>query len=230
MRILLTNVVRNVVRTSLQGVYDKGTVMQALLNNAGLYPAWRDGLAYNDLSTAMGFGRSCPSAPELLRLDWASPLALLNSARFASRVYRSYTLPATYLGPTGVMIKIQPDWLGSAYTKNIYLALRVKAAGDSDLAAEFNGKLNVHEADKDVDNDVMRIGDPRISFVRAVDPGSSVLLFNYRLHILTGDLVQGNTMVIKICRFFSAGPNECVEGTSLPSINRLHGEIDAHWD
>ncbi|GLC39568.1 hypothetical protein PLESTM_000912600 [Pleodorina starrii] len=99
------------------GIGGKGTVMQQIIHNFGLYSAWKNGVEDGDYSTAMGFGDSCPSAPELWRLGWATPLAQLNSSSFPSGVFQDFVLPATYLGPTGVMIKIQPDWLGAAYTK-----------------------------------------------------------------------------------------------------------------
>ncbi|GLI65841.1 hypothetical protein VaNZ11_009471, partial [Volvox africanus] len=110
--------------------------------NFGMYHGYgmRD-VEYGDFSTAMGRGNSCPSAPELWRLHWVTPLVQLNSSSgqsFPLATYTNFTLPATYLGPEGVMIKIQPDWLGRDYTKNLYLALRVRAAGDRDLLEEFN--------------------------------------------------------------------------------------------
>ncbi|GIL67487.1 hypothetical protein Vafri_20883, partial [Volvox africanus] len=120
------------------GIFSKGTVMQEMLHNFGLYHGWRNKEEYADFSTAMGRGTSCPSAPELWRLGWATPLAQLNSSTFPVATYMNFTLPATYLGPTGAMIKIQPDWLDTKYTKNLYLALRVKAAGDRELLEEFN--------------------------------------------------------------------------------------------
>ncbi|GIL80153.1 hypothetical protein Vretimale_12950 [Volvox reticuliferus] len=196
------------------GIFSKGTVMQQILENFGIYPSYKDGVPFDDWSTAMGSGDSCPSAPELWRLGWATPLALLSATRFASRVYRLFTLPATYLGPTGVLIRIQPDWLGTTYTKNLYLGLRIKAGGDTDLLEEFNRKVSIHEVAKDIDNDFSAWGDAHVSLLGVVAPGSSITLFNYRLHILTGALINDGTAVaIRICRFF-VGPTECVEGPS----------------
>ncbi|GLC45985.1 hypothetical protein PLESTM_001810000 [Pleodorina starrii] len=199
-----------------QGIFGKGTVMQELIHNFGLYHGWKDGVEYEDLSSAMGFGDGCPSAPELWRLGWATPLAQLSVTRLVSRAYRTFILPATYLGPTGVMIKVQPDWLGAAYIKNLYLALRIRAAGDAALLAEFDGKLSIHELDKEVDNDFLSYGDPRVSIIGVVHPSSSLVLFNYRLHIIAGEIVNDNTsMIVKLCRFFT-GPNECVDPPSPP--------------
>jgi hypothetical protein len=95
----------------MQGIFQKGTVMQELLHNFGLWHGWRDGIEYNDFSTCMGMGDGCPSAPELWRLGWGVPLPQLNSSTFPVGVFRTFTLPATYLGSDGIMIKIQPNWL-----------------------------------------------------------------------------------------------------------------------
>ncbi|GLI71196.1 hypothetical protein VaNZ11_016311, partial [Volvox africanus] len=192
------------------GIFSKGTVMQELLHNFGLYHGWKDGVEYDDYSTAMGSGDSCPSAPELWRLGWATPLAQLNSSSFPIATFKTYTLPATYLGPTGVMIKIQPDWLGAFYTKNVYFGFRVKAAGDKDLQDEFHQKLNVHELDKNIDNNFYVEGDPKVSIIGSISPSSSITWFNYKLHLLTGALSNnGNLIFLKLCRFV-VGPDECM--------------------
>ncbi|GIL61676.1 hypothetical protein Vafri_15984 [Volvox africanus] len=195
------------------GIFSKGVLMQEILHNFGLFHGWKDGVEYNDYSTAMGRGNSCPSAPELWRLGWATPLVQLNSTSFPMATYKNFTLPATYLGPGGVMIKIQPDWLGELYTKNMYLALRVKMAGDRDLNEELNGKLSIHEINKSMDNRFLVDGDPKISFIAALDPGSSVPYFNYKLHLLVGAFDSKNsTIIVTLCRFVT-GLNECTANT-----------------
>ncbi|GIL54723.1 hypothetical protein Vafri_10439 [Volvox africanus] len=201
------------------GIFSKGTVMQEILHNFGLYHGWKDGVEYEDSSTAMGFGDSCPSAPELWRLGWATPLAQLNSSSFALATYRTFTMPATYLGGlTGVMIKIQPDWL-DFYTKNLYLALRVKAAGDKDLLADFDGKLNIHELQSTIDNSFLAAGDPMVSLLGALAPGSSVTYFNYKLQLLVGAFDnKTSTIIVTLCRFVT-GPNEC---TVAPPPGKLN--------
>ncbi|GIL80158.1 hypothetical protein Vretimale_12958 [Volvox reticuliferus] len=201
------------------GIFEQGTVMQELLRNFGMPSAWASGDPYGDESTAMGFGDSCPSAPELWHLDWATPLAQLNSSSFPLAIFKTFTLPATYLGPTGVMIKIQPDWLGTlGYKKNLYLALRVQAAGDRRLANGFHAKISVHEAIAYIDNSLLMQEDPMFNLMAVISPTSSVSYFNYKLHILTGELVNnGTAMVLKICRFI-VGPTECLDNPpSLPS-------------
>ncbi|GIM02960.1 hypothetical protein Vretimale_7750 [Volvox reticuliferus] len=207
------------------GIFSKGTVMQELLHTFGLYHGWRDGSEYEDFSSAMGSGNSCPSAPELWRLGWATPLAQLNSTTFPNAMYQTYTLLATYLGPKGVMIKIQPDWLMSTYyKKNLYLALRVRRAGDRDLLDEFNEKISIHEVNKSIDNSFLAVGDPIVTIRSVIGPFSSVTLFNYNLHILTGPLINGSTaMTITLCRF-TIGPNECIDPqesmTPLPYVSQ----------
>ncbi|GIL64187.1 hypothetical protein Vafri_18164 [Volvox africanus] len=198
-----------------QGIFSKGVVIQEILHNFGLYHGWKDGVEYNDFSTAMGRGNSCPSAPELWRLGWATPLAQLNSSSFPMATYINFNLSATYLGPKGVMIKIQPDWLGELYKMNMYLSLRVKTAGDRDLVEQFNGKLNIHELNKYIDNSIFPEGDPKVSFTGAYDPGSSVTFFNYKLHLLVGAFDSKNsTIIVTLCRFVT-GLNECTADARL---------------
>ncbi len=100
-----------------QGIFRKGTVMQEAVHNLNIYHGWKDGREYRDYSTSMGYGESCPSAPELWRLGWATLLDQLNTTSFPDQTFRTYTLPATCLGPNKNMIKIQPNWLGSSYTR-----------------------------------------------------------------------------------------------------------------
>ncbi|GIL54710.1 hypothetical protein Vafri_10439 [Volvox africanus] len=192
-----------------EGIFRKGMVMQQILHNFGLYDSWKDGVPYEDYSTAMGSGDSCPSAPELWRLGWATSLAQLTSLNLQINMFKSFTLPATYLGPSGILIKILPDWLGMSYIKNLYLALRTKMAGDTDLLEAFNGKLNVHEADKDIDNSLTAVGDPRVTFKAAIDPLKPFTLSSYRLQIFSGSLVNNRTAInISICRYLR-NPNDC---------------------
>ncbi|GIL74587.1 hypothetical protein Vretimale_2152 [Volvox reticuliferus] len=126
------------------GIFNKGTVLQESLHNLGLrYHGWRSNQEYQDNSTSMGMGKSCPSAPELWRLGWASPLAQLNSSTLPPKTFKTYTLPATYATSQGNMLRIQPDWLSKRNcTKNLYLALRMRGGGDRDLLGEFDGKVS----------------------------------------------------------------------------------------
>ncbi|GIL67456.1 hypothetical protein Vafri_20814 [Volvox africanus] len=199
------------------GIFSKGIVMQEILHNFGLHHGWKDGVEYMDYSTAMGNGNSCPSAPELWRLGWATPLVQLDSSSFPMATYKNFNLSATYLGPTGVMIKIQPDWLGELYKMNMYLALRVRMAGDRDLIEELNGKLNIHEINKVIDNSFLANEDPKVSFIGALGPGSSVTYFNYKLRLFVGAFdSKTSTIIVTLCRFVT-GPNECT-ADALPML------------
>ncbi|GIL49067.1 hypothetical protein Vafri_5545 [Volvox africanus] len=196
-----------------KGIFSKGTVMQEILHNFGLYHGWRNKDEYGDASTCMGSGQSCPSAPELWHLGWATPLAQLNSSTFPVATYMNFTLPATYLGPMGAMIKIQPDWLDTNYyTKNLYLSLRVKAAGDKDLYEDFNGKLNIHEINSTMDNSRDKVGnDPFVTMIgERMTPGSNnVRLVPYKLLLHIGAFNdRTSTIMVTICRFVN-GPDEC---------------------
>ncbi|GIL48404.1 hypothetical protein Vafri_4560 [Volvox africanus] len=191
------------------GVFNKGTVLQESLHNFGIYHGWRNGSEYQDNSTAMGLGNSCPSAPELRRLGWALPLAQLNRSTLATRTFKAFMLPATYATSDGNMIRIQPNWLLSkAYKKNLYLALRMKGGGDRDLLDEFDGKVSIHEVNKSIDN-FMAVGDPRVSLLGTIDPSTVLDIPTYKLRVMSGALV-GSTITVQICRYEKL-PKECVE-------------------
>ncbi len=77
----------------------------------------RSATQYGDASTSMGIGESCPSAPEMFRLGWASAVVDFDGNNFPEdNLYRKYLLPATFTSDRN-MIRIRPTWLGSAYTK-----------------------------------------------------------------------------------------------------------------
>ncbi|EFJ47465.1 hypothetical protein VOLCADRAFT_91809 [Volvox carteri f. nagariensis] len=200
------------LQPTADGEVKRNTVMQELLQNFGLHPAWRNGVQYGDNSTVMGSGNSCPSAPELSRLGWASPAAVLNSSSLPASTFSSFALRATYLGSKGVMVKITPDWLGAAYTKNIYLALRSRGGGDDSLPAQFSRKVSIHEAGTSIDSSgVMSYMDPIVSLIGVVNPNSAFTLPGYNLQIVTGDIRNtGRNILVKVCRYVD-GPNECIE-------------------
>ncbi|GIM08916.1 hypothetical protein Vretimale_12848 [Volvox reticuliferus] len=194
-----------------QGIFNKGTVLQESLNNFGLYHGWRYNQEYQDNSTSMGMGKSCPSAPELWRLGWASPLAQLNSSTLPPKTFKTYTLPATYVTSQGNMLRIQPDWLSKrSYTKNLYLALRMRGGGDRDLLDEFDGKVSVHEVNKTIDN-LMALGDPQISICGTINPSASIDLLSYKLRVISGARVS-STITVRICRYERLA-KECVDAS-----------------
>ncbi|KAG2499453.1 hypothetical protein HYH03_002400 [Edaphochlamys debaryana] len=189
-----------------QGIFNKGTYMQEFIHNFGLYHGWKNGVEYDDLSSAMGYGDSCPSAPELWRLGWAKPLALLSSALLPAGAFRSYALPATALAAVN-HVKIQPDWLGGGYTRNVYLALRLKRGGDMDLLPEFDRKVNVHAVNKGIDNSFLASGDPQVSIIGTVGAGAVTDFKAYRLLVKAVALSpDGTSMTVKLCRYAPPSP------------------------
>ncbi|PNH10070.1 hypothetical protein TSOC_003228, partial [Tetrabaena socialis] len=167
----------------------------------------------------MGWGDVCPSAPELWRLGWSTPLATLNSGNMLSGKFSTFELPATYATASGNMLKIQPDWMGANYSRNVYLALRQRGGGDTNLLDEFVNKINIHDVEKNIDNSFTAMGDPRINFNIAVAANDVTVLDNCRLVVLTGGFSNGGgKIVVKVCRF-SSSSSECVE-PGLPGCSR----------
>ncbi|KAG2437748.1 hypothetical protein HYH02_011124 [Chlamydomonas schloesseri] len=195
-----------------QGIFRKGTVMQEFIHNFGLYHGWRDGVEYADYSTAMGEGNSCPSAPELWRLGWATTVTPgpLNAATLTpAGAFQTFVLPATYLGPDKALLKLTPDWLGAAYTKNVYLALRGASKGDVALLDSFKDQVSVHELNKNIDNVFSARGDPRVSILRTIGEKQAVDLSAYKLLIRAASLIESGTkMVVHVCRYTSSA-SEC---------------------
>ncbi|GIL74593.1 hypothetical protein Vretimale_2156 [Volvox reticuliferus] len=197
------------------GIFNKGTVLQESLHNFGIYHGWRGQIEYADTSTAMGSGNSCPSAPELWRLGWASVLDLLDNSTLSAGVIKGYILPATSLGPTRNMLKIRPDWLGESYTMNLYLALRLRLGGDQDIGDEFNRKISIHYLDKSIDNNFGMRGDPKVTILGTIDARSTMDLGDYKLLVKTGDFDgDGAKMPLWLCRY-KAQATECAEATEL---------------
>ncbi|KAG2488327.1 hypothetical protein HYH03_013177 [Edaphochlamys debaryana] len=219
---------------SVWGIFRRGTVMQELLHNLGLHHAWRDGIEYADISTWMGFGEACPTAPELARLGWATPLAagtLDRSNLLEGMVIRGLRLNATYLGPNGTFIRIRPDWMGDARTINVYVSLRAWGRGDSLLPDTLVGRLSVHEALSKVDDNPGSTDDPRINLLRTMDPGTRHVLPALRLAIQARELVdEGTGMLVDICRF-RVNASECrfpLVPTACPRVTGFTARADAN--
>ncbi|KAG2489847.1 hypothetical protein HYH03_011650 [Edaphochlamys debaryana] len=197
------------IRPGDLGVFKPGTVMQELLHNYGLYHGWRDDTEYVDGSTFMGMAQSaCPSAPELLRLGWATPLAVLNRNLLPEATLDVYnvTIPATQAGPAGVTVRILPDWLpGDAYTKNLYLSLRTRVNGDWQMDEEYVDQLSIHEALRAADNGAgSSTEDPRFNLVALLEQGTKLTLDSYRLVVQARELLvdsKARRMMVDVCRF-----------------------------
>ncbi|KAG2499452.1 hypothetical protein HYH03_002399 [Edaphochlamys debaryana] len=190
------------------GFFHKGTYMQEIVHNFGIYHGWRNGIEYNDASTSMGEGKACPSAPELWRLGWAKPVAELNAAGLPEGQSLQFSLPPTYLSSKN-MLKIKPEWLGDSYSKNVYVALRVARGGDSDLLPEFREKINVHEVNQRIDSSFTAAGDPKVSIIATIADGGSLDLKAYRLMLRFTDLRGDKTLAtVRVCRYRSKA-TEC---------------------
>ncbi|KAG2492520.1 hypothetical protein HYH03_009185 [Edaphochlamys debaryana] len=191
-----------------QGIFSRGTHMQKLLNNFGLYSAWRNGVEGDDASSSQGKGFACPSAPELWRLRWAQPGAVLAAAGLPVGVWKgAYELSVTYVTSRN-MIKIVPDWLGTAYTQNLYFALRGKGGGDRDLLNDFDRKVSYHTVSKDLDQQLGTAeGDPRVTLVGRLFPGTTSLLSTYRLVVAVGALTGEVKVSVLVCRY-ALSPSE----------------------
>lgn len=102
------------------------------------------------LHACRGEGEACPAASELYRMGWASAVAEMTRDSSAPGTWYAYTLPATYKSPRN-MIRAKPSWVGAAYKRNVYVAVRSGRAGDAKLKPEFDGKVHIHVTNQDVD-------------------------------------------------------------------------------
>ncbi|KAG2490547.1 hypothetical protein HYH03_010941 [Edaphochlamys debaryana] len=208
------------------GIQRVGTVLQEMVHNFGMFHAWRDSNEYSDVSTFMGFGESCPTAPELWRLGWGTVAALLNSTTSQPDRNLSPDIPligirinATWVGPQGVMIKIQPNWVTGYPTgaRNLYISYRGRGtARDWSLPDEFNGMISVHEAWATVDNDFFSPDDPEYNLINVTMPGAPLDLFKYQIYIQTRDPApDGSSIVVDLCRYRTS-PATCI--SLLPDV------------
>ncbi|KAG2499451.1 hypothetical protein HYH03_002398 [Edaphochlamys debaryana] len=205
-------------KTGWKGIFSKGTYMQELLHNFGLYHGWANGIEYNDLTTSMGSADVCPSAPELSRLGWARPVAELAAASLPAGEVREFSLPPTYLSDVN-HLRIQTDWLGDDYNKNVFVALRVARGGDVELGPKFDRKVSVHEIGRRIDNSFRAQGDPRVSVIGAIGEGQYTVFQDYSLVVRTEHLNPDATLAtVGLCRY-AASPAECaplLRGAATP--------------
>ncbi|KAG2492510.1 hypothetical protein HYH03_009175 [Edaphochlamys debaryana] len=198
------------------GIFDKGTFMQEILHNFGVWHGWRNGVEYADGSTAMGLAQSCPSAPELWRLH-----PLWHAADLPLGEWKGwYPLPATYTAAQA-MVKVKPDWLEAGYTHNLYFALRGKGGGDKDLLAEFDKKASVsyHSSIRTLDLQGVAATDPKNTILDTLAPGSTTNLRPYTLVVHVGALRDGGrSTTVAFCRYGPrphGKPN--LEASALPA-------------
>ncbi|KAG2494588.1 hypothetical protein HYH03_007354 [Edaphochlamys debaryana] len=136
-------------------------------------------------------------------------------------------LHTTFLGPAGVMIRIQPNWLGLRYDKNLYLSLRTRGGGDGELDAEYVRKLSVHEGLKAADNNLLPSpqNDPQYDLKYLLDQGKRLDLLEYGLLIQARELVDnGLRMVVDVCRYRFNASLEC----AMPPVPTLCPIVDGY--
>ncbi|KAG2496689.1 hypothetical protein HYH03_005107 [Edaphochlamys debaryana] len=180
--------------------------MQEVIHNFGLVHGWRSGVEYEDHSTSMGRGNNCPSAPELWRLGWATPIDTLSASNFPENRYLRYMLPYTYAGPSGAYLKLQPNW-ASPYDKNVYLALRGNGNGDWEIEAEFKDVISLHEGEVPADNRFDSWDDAHYTIITTIGQNRFYDMNWRRLAIKTQSLSNGR-MEVWVCRYRSAA-SEC---------------------
>ncbi|KAG2486922.1 hypothetical protein HYH03_014421 [Edaphochlamys debaryana] len=202
------------------GIGSTGTVMQEVIHNFGLYHGWSStGAEYGDESTSMGRGDNCPSAPELWRLGWATPIDTLSSANFPENRYRKYLLPYTYAGPSGAYLKILADWV--QYDKNVYLALRGRGGGDWSIQDGFVNRISVHVGNATVDNNFDDYDDPRYTILGTIGSNGFYDMTARRLAIKTQAL-SGGKMEVWVCRY-SSSASQCVSPNQGTVCNPYSG-------
>ncbi|EFJ42852.1 hypothetical protein VOLCADRAFT_42097, partial [Volvox carteri f. nagariensis] len=201
------------------GVYNWATVMEKSLHNYGLWHSWKDGIEYNDETTVMGRGLTCPNAAELAYLGWATPAPggdRIDSTRLRVGATLTFSLPATYLSPDGNYLRVVPDWLPSysnkTLAKNLYIAVRVNKGGDALLDKTlYANRVHIHELNAAKDNAFPELDlylDRKISYLTAITPLSQVTLTTYKLVVYGGSWVGTDVLRVHLCHYKSS-PQDC---------------------
>ncbi|GIL56019.1 hypothetical protein Vafri_11493 [Volvox africanus] len=201
------------------GVLRWATIMQETIHNFGLWHSWRNGWEYEDYSTAMGRGDSCPNAAEISRLGWATAAAgggeINTGVLTAPGTYVPWTLPATYITGDNNYLRVVPNWMptynNNTLAKHLYIALRVPKAGDAGLTSTYINRVHVHETNASMDNgypQLFMFGDRKIQLINTILPNTRQVLPGYNLVIVTGALASNDTIQVSLCRY-EASDSEC---------------------
>ncbi|GIL52145.1 hypothetical protein Vafri_8007 [Volvox africanus] len=206
------------LQTSYYGVFRWATIMQESIHGYGLWHSWRNGMEYEDYSTAMGRGNACPNAAETSRLGWSSPAAggdaIDSSVLTPPGGALSFTLPATYLTPDGTYLRVKPDWLPSysnaSVAKILYIAVRGKKGGDATMTSTLANRVHIHEVIATLDNNPQSnmYRDRKISLIGSTVPLSRLDLTDYKLAVYGGSWVGNDTLRVHLCRY-EVTPLEC---------------------
>ncbi|GLC52339.1 hypothetical protein PLESTB_000618400 [Pleodorina starrii] len=213
------------LQTSSYGVNRWATVMQETLHNYGLWHSWRNGVEYEDYSTAMGRGDACPNAAETSRMGWATPAsgggAINTTVLTSAGVPRSYVLPASYITGNGNYLRVVPNWLPS-YTnyqtaKNLYIDVRVAKLGDAALGTAYAPMVNIHEVNATMDNGLPTSyanSDRKIQVIGMIASLARVNLTAYNLVVYGGSWATTDNMRVHLCRF-ATSPSHCKDVVGL---------------
>ncbi|EFJ50633.1 metalloproteinase, extracellular matrix glycoprotein VMP8 [Volvox carteri f. nagariensis] len=207
------------LQTTDNGVYRWATVMQEALHNYGLWHSWRNGVEYDDYSTAMGRGDACPNAAEISRMGWATPApggGAISSASFAPGSALAFVLPATYLTGDGNYLRVVPDWLptynnNNTLAKNLYIAVRVANGPDAGLSAAYAPMMHVHEVNATMDNGYptsYATSDRKITIISTIPSLGRANLTAYNLVVYGGSWASTDVMRVYLCRY-TTSPSQC---------------------
>ncbi|GLC45441.1 hypothetical protein PLESTM_001734500 [Pleodorina starrii] len=191
----------------------------------GLWHSWRNGVEYEDYSTAMGRGDACPNAAETSRMGWATPAsgggAINTTVLTSAGVPRSYVLPASYITGNGNYLRVVPNWLPS-YTnyqtaKNLYIDVRVAKLGDAALGTAYAPMVNIHEVNATMDNGLPTSyanSDRKIQVIGMIASLARVNLTAYNLVVYGGSWATTDNMRVHLCRF-ATSPSHCKDVVGL---------------
>jgi hypothetical protein len=162
---------------------------------------------YGDFSTPMGHCARCMySAPHLLQLGWATPLATLVRETLPAATDARFTLPA--LGKAkGSALVIVPDWplpaFGSSLSAAWYevvISYRVKGGQDEDIESPFSGAASVHFVARGAESNPVYVGCATVGRP-FVDSDTGLVV---RVPVM-GD---ANGLKVVVCRFANS-PSQC---------------------
>ncbi|GIL49957.1 hypothetical protein Vafri_6156 [Volvox africanus] len=207
------------LQSSSYGVLRWATIMQGTIHNFGLYHSWRNGWEYEDYSTPMGRGDTCPNAAEISRLGWATAAAgggeVNTGVLTAPGTYVTWTLPATYITGDNNYLRVVPNWMptygNNTLAKHLYIALRVPKAGDVGMSSTYSNRVHIHEVNATMENGFpgsITFCDRKIQIINMILPNTRQVVPGYNLVVSTGALTSSDTIQVSLCRY-EASDSEC---------------------
>ncbi|GLI63048.1 hypothetical protein VaNZ11_005763 [Volvox africanus] len=202
------------------GVLRWATIMHDTIHNFGLWHSWKNGLEFEDYSTAMGRGDSCPNAAELSRLGWATAAAggdeINTGVLTAPGTFVTWTLPATYITGDNSYLRVIPNWMptygNNTLEKNLYIALRVPKAGDAGMSSTYSNRVHIHEVNATMDNGfppLVPFVDRKIQIINMIPQNTWQVISGYNLVVVTGPLTSSDTIQVSLCRFEASDSSQC---------------------